>query len=169
MKTTLSYPELKTLLDRYQEWTPSTAIYPHNVEEEYLISGLAAEVFEAADEDYNTDKYYSELGDIFWFLSQIGNMFGYRMADVVGYVGLDQSGNYITKFFSKYAKCYRKDYTYNILVNTLRPEYYGLLHQIIQEVEHCTPKSLASILEENYDKLSSRQERGVLEGDGGSR
>lgn len=73
------------ILEYYQKFTPTTAVYESPMEEAYLISGFAAEVGEVMDVyakfyrgDYDEkvlkEKISKELGDVMWFLSQICNM-----------------------------------------------------------------------------------------------
>ena len=107
-----------TLLDLYQSFTPTTAVYPNDAEEIYLLTGLVGEVGElmslyakwhrkdGGDEQEFVRKVKAEIGDIMWFLSQICN-------------------------------------------------YEGL--------------SLKQILIENRDKLTDRQNRGVIKGSGDDR
>lgn len=91
------------LLEEYQEWTPTTAKYDKEVEEVYLLTGLAAEAGEMVGKfaklirdgqgevlwgtPYEMSVYQNdvlkELGDIQWFISQICNMYGFTMKDVL--------------------------------------------------------------------------------------
>ena len=63
----------------YQEWTKTTAVYPEEKEEEYLMLGLASEVGELlgkfkkeirGDGEKLTDKL-DELGDVCWYLARL--------------------------------------------------------------------------------------------------
>jgi len=81
-------------LKTYQEFTPTTALYPKKFEESYLSTGLAAEAGEVSDlfakyfrGDYTSQpmipKLEKELGDIFWFISQICNCYGLDMEEIL--------------------------------------------------------------------------------------
>ena len=63
----------------YQDWTKTTAVYPEEKEEEYLMLGLASEVGELlgkfkkeirGDGKKVTDKL-DELGDVCWYLARL--------------------------------------------------------------------------------------------------
>ena len=67
----------------YQDWTKTTAVYPEEKEEEYLMLGLASEVGELLgkfkkeirgdERNYHeklTDKL-DELGDVCWYLARL--------------------------------------------------------------------------------------------------
>ncbi len=63
----------------YQDWTKTTAVYPEEKEEEYLMLGLASEVGELlgkfkkeirGDGKKITDKL-DELGDVCWYLARL--------------------------------------------------------------------------------------------------
>lgn len=69
-------------IKEYQKFTPTTALYPKEMEDYYLSTGLAAEAGEVAGVyakyfrgDYTRQvliqKVKKELGDNMWFISQI--------------------------------------------------------------------------------------------------
>ena len=75
-----------SLLDNYQQFTPTTAIYPHantgdTQELLYLACGLTGEAGEVAekikkrfrDNKFDADELAKELGDVMYYLSQISN------------------------------------------------------------------------------------------------
>jgi len=81
-------------LKEYQEFTPTTALYPKEMEDAYLSTGLAAEAGEVAGVyakyfrgDYTsnvlTEKLIKELGDNMWFISQICNSLGITIEEVL--------------------------------------------------------------------------------------
>ena len=65
--------------DTYREWTRTTAEYPEDREEEYLMIGLANEVGELLGKYKKQirgdgDKYKeirAELGDVLWYLARM--------------------------------------------------------------------------------------------------
>jgi NTP pyrophosphatase (non-canonical NTP hydrolase) len=162
-KTVFEYPELRTLLSAYQDWTPTTAIYKPEDEENYLIAGLAAEIFEYAE-----DSTSKELGDCFWFMSQVANMLQFEMGDILAYVAVEPTENPFITFYSAYAKGYRKSLAYPEFVESLRISYYQVLKFLIELAEEYH-ESLTKVLVENQEKLESRKTRGTLEGSGGDR
>ena len=68
--------------ETYREWTRTTAQYPKDKEEEYLLIGLANEVGEVLGKYKKQlrgdgDKYKEirdELGDVCWYLARIFDM-----------------------------------------------------------------------------------------------
>ena len=85
-----------SILVEYQNFTPTTALYPKEFEEEYLLCGLASEVGEllgafkkAMRDDWTDEKLSKEVlaesGDILWYLSQLLNSFNYSFEDVLEY------------------------------------------------------------------------------------
>ena len=63
----------------YQEWTKTTAVYPEEKAEEYLMLGLASEVGELlgkfkkeirGDGEKFSDKL-DELGDVCWYIARL--------------------------------------------------------------------------------------------------
>ena len=77
--------------ETYKEWTRTTAVYPKEIEEEYLLLGLANEVGELlgkkkkelrGDGDKYTDKL-DELGDVFWYLARLVDHYGQTHQDVL--------------------------------------------------------------------------------------
>ena len=69
----------------YQEWTRTTAVYPEEKEEEYLMLGLASEVGELLGKfkkeirgdgftehiDMVTASKLDELGDVCWYVARL--------------------------------------------------------------------------------------------------
>ena len=81
-------------IKEYQEFTPTTALYPKEMEDYYLSTGLAAEAGEVAGVyakyfrgDYNREvliqKIKKELGDNMWFISQICKSLELNIEDVL--------------------------------------------------------------------------------------
>ena len=94
----------RNVLDLYQEFTPTTAIYDTDVEVPYLVALLASEAGEVAGkyqklvrkhgvtdpantdvETYMTFVYdvQYEMGDVLWALSQLHNYFSLSMTDTL--------------------------------------------------------------------------------------
>jgi hypothetical protein len=167
MKSFLEYPESRLVFNYYQDWTPTTAIYADENAESYLISGLAAEYCEFLNA--NGENVKKELGDIFWFLSQIGNLFGFRLGDAVEWNKFPPAeGDAMENFFSAYAKAVRKGFLFNEIREAIRVQFNELVLSTVVFVED-NKWSVTKILAANQDKLESRKERGVIEGVGDHR
>jgi len=86
--------EGRDLLNIYQEFTPTTAIYDPKVEGDYITAGLVGEIGEIYSlmakyhrdgTDYSEfrDKLKSELGDVMWFITQMANYYEFDMRDII--------------------------------------------------------------------------------------
>jgi len=68
----------------YQDWTKSTAVYPEEKEEEYLMVGLANEVGELLGkykkeirgDGEKLDDKLDELGDVCWYIARLFDHYG---------------------------------------------------------------------------------------------
>ena len=77
--------------ETYKEWTRTTAVYPKEKEEEYLMIGLANEVGEVLGKYKKQvrgdgDKYKeirSELGDVMWYIARLFDMYDMSMIEVL--------------------------------------------------------------------------------------
>ena len=77
--------------ETYREWTRTTAVYPKEKEEEYLMIGLANEVGEVLGKYKKQvrgdgDKYKeirSELGDVMWYIARLFDMYDMTMIEVL--------------------------------------------------------------------------------------
>ena len=75
----------------YQDWTKSTAVYPEEKEEEYLMVGLANEVGELlgkykkeirGDGEKLEDKK-DELGDVCWYIARLMDHYNWTHQEVL--------------------------------------------------------------------------------------
>ena len=77
--------------ETYKEWTRETAVYPKELEEEYLMIGLANEVGEVLGKYKKQlrgdgDKYKeirSELGDVMWYIARLFDMYDITMVEAL--------------------------------------------------------------------------------------
>ena len=68
----------------YQDWTKTTAVYPEEKEEEYLMVGLANEVGELLGkykkeirgDGEKLDDKLDELGDVCWYIARLFDHYG---------------------------------------------------------------------------------------------
>lgn len=81
-------------VDMYQVFTDTTAIYPREVEEQYLLAGLFEELGELAGafKKYHRGDYdvreldrrlLGEAGDVIWYLARILKMRGISISHVM--------------------------------------------------------------------------------------
>ena len=77
--------------DAYQDFTDTTAIYPQDNAQEYLMYGLISEVGELAGNlkkvirdgtPLYTEDFLKELGDVLWYVSQLASSQGFFLSDV---------------------------------------------------------------------------------------
>ena len=77
--------------ETYREWTRTTAEYPKDREEEYLMIGLASEVGELlgkfkkeirGDGPKYGDKI-QELGDVFWYMARLVDHYGLSHQEIL--------------------------------------------------------------------------------------
>ena len=77
--------------ETYKIWTRSTAVYPKDREEEYLLIGLANEVGEVLGKYKKQvrgdgSKYKEireELGDVMWYMARIFDMYDMKLIEVL--------------------------------------------------------------------------------------
>src|SRR5579863_1932326 len=88
--------ELKTSLEKYQEWTDKTAIYPKDEPLYYTVLGLVNEAGEVAGvvkkvmRDDNKivtvekrEKIIAECGDVMWYLARIAQELNFSLEEVL--------------------------------------------------------------------------------------
>ena len=83
--------EIKMDWATYQEWTKTTAVYPEEKEEEYLMLGLASEVGELLGKfkkEIRGDvkkfgEKLDELGDVCWYLARLMDHYGLSHQEVL--------------------------------------------------------------------------------------
>ncbi len=77
--------------ETYKKWTREVAVYPKELEEEYLMIGLANEVGEVLGKYKKQirgdgDKYKeirSELGDVMWYIARLFDFYDMEMIEVL--------------------------------------------------------------------------------------
>ena len=77
--------------ETYKKWKREVAVYPKELEEEYLMIGLANEVGEVLGKYKKQlrgdgDKYKeirSELGDVMWYIARLFDMYDMEMIEVL--------------------------------------------------------------------------------------
>ena len=77
--------------ETYREWTRTTAEYPKDREEEYLMIGLANEVGELLGkykkqirgDGSKFKEIRAELGDICWYLARLFDMYDVSLIEIL--------------------------------------------------------------------------------------
>ena len=82
--------EVQNVCELYQKFTPTTALYPGNgtrnkEEVIYLGLGLMGELTEWFESGYDM----AEAGDVFWYVSQLCNVYKWDLYEVVEEVNRD--------------------------------------------------------------------------------
>lgn len=147
----------------YQEKSKQFAIYSKEVEEEYLQLGLIAEIGEVIGvrakhlRDGTSYEHYraallKEIGDCFWFLSQIYTMRGTELTEsIIAYPSPEHD-----------AIMELQDWIGDIRnTNDLELDLAALMFNHSMTLEE--------VLQGNYDKLTGRKARNVISGSGDNR
>lgn len=85
------------LLEQYEKFCESTAVYPKDIEIFYLTLGLSGEAGELSNKvkkvyrdkegifnNETKEELLSELGDVLWYLTRLSNALGYSLENVIG-------------------------------------------------------------------------------------
>lgn len=172
-------------LDEYQEGAKSTAIYPGTLA--YPTIGLVGELGElmAACESEDNLTIYKEISDVLWYIANVANDAGLKLSEVCGRktfptestVNVDcwyTTGEVLWMVVGTIAENVKKtirdckgvlpEKRRNAIKKALK-SVIGILAEFATDYD--TTLEQCAIL--NLEKLRSRQERGVLNGDGDNR
>jgi len=77
--------------ETYKEWTRTTAVYPKDIEEQYLVLGMANEVGEfigkckkeLRGDGVTLEDKVGELGDVMWYIARLFDHYDLTQADVL--------------------------------------------------------------------------------------
>ncbi len=77
--------------ETYREWTRTTAVYPKEIEEQYLVMGLANEVGEflgkckkeLRGDGVALEDKVGELGDVMWYIARLFDMYDMSLIEVL--------------------------------------------------------------------------------------
>ncbi|MCP8305331.1 MAG: hypothetical protein H3Z50_07715 [archaeon] len=159
------------LLEEYQEFTKTTALYPqantgHPLEIVYLGLGLMGEYEEWSQGNFDI----KEAGDILWYCSQLCNVYNRSLVgfDITTDAGPSTDKPNLSNSLKKLLRD-NKDVERDIIVFmryvltriTWRYKYFNSAYTV--------EEGYIKTIQENIKKLSSRKERGVLQGDGDDR
>ena len=196
------------ILNDYQKWTDSTAIYRQNIDQmhwlNYCILGLNEEAGEllkvksdmtlrqvpkglfdsSLSPELNiasimerAENFLKEAGDVMWYISQLANLLGVRLSDcldrfkeevIEGWVDKEDLLKvvFLAGQIAGYQKKSLRDKT------DFRDKFIlaigGIIHRLYAIVGS-NDTSFELVLQTNMEKLSSRKDRGVLQGSGDNR
>lgn len=166
------------LLNYYQDESAKTAVYPGKLQ--YPTLGLGGEVFEFMEKGCDDTK---ELGDILWYVAAVAGDADLTLSqcadEKVGFADLcDMEEAHLERKLAKGAsmvlesvkKSQRDDD--GVLTDSRRAtirEGLGIVLNVLAEFAVELDTTLEKVAQENIDKLTSRQERGTLQGSGDDR
>jgi len=173
---------LEETYNKYNALTNKTAVYPKEHEVSYLALGINAEFGEFGNAETIQDAI-KELGDIYWFVSQLSHLTGKSMWDLRNsYPGPNPEGEKwntpqgdgfalavmsmeIMDVHDAVAKFLRDetDYTEKLSFFLTRTIL------VLESIADVLGLDIGELLEENIKKLESRQRRGKLHGSGDNR
>lgn len=174
-----------TNLDNYQNLASETANYPYRMDDFgvcYTSLGLAGEIGELIEViEYSDDKdnIIKEIGDVYWYISQLAMELGFSLSSIKRILDpisveadlrtINNNLKYLSFISGKIC-----DKTKKLIRDGKIDQYYikNKLAEAIIAVNNCC--LLLDIdwriaCEKNIEKLKSRNERGVLKGDGDNR
>lgn len=172
-------------LNEYQTGAVSTAIYPGKLA--YPTLGLCGEVGELADAiDCNKDaEILKEAGDVLWYVANVANDCGVELSEVCKrktfqnrtkrvYWDSNEAMIEMTVQAGVVAENVKKTIRDNdgVLEDKRKGNIVKALKAlmvVLAEIVNNSGSTLEKCAEMNLDKLRSRQERGVLTGDGNNR
>ena len=152
---------MKGFFKEYQEFTPTTAIYPKantgdNQEILYLCLGLQGELVEW--DESRADE--TEAGDVLYYISQLCNVYNLDLGDLLCE---DELGFVNVNIAEALKKMIRDDKDITETVKQF------MINAVIILKEHYSCMHFATFCKQNTEKLASRKNRGLLQGDGSYR
>ena len=157
-------------LNTYQNLSRQTAIYPGKDEARYgnligLTYTILGLIGEAAE--YQQNPSTAEKGDCFWYLSQIAYEIQIPLGHLSDFNPKNASYNDLFACAGTLANQYKKVFRDDS--GALTTKRRAVLIKILKEsLWHLTKNSEDNVeaMEKNIEKLSSRQAKGVLAGEG---
>jgi NTP pyrophosphatase (non-canonical NTP hydrolase) len=177
----------------YIKATEQFVVYPKDKESEYVPLKLISELGEIAgkiakqmrgDGDM-TEAIADEIGDCFWYLARLGFILTDEQLLRLGEQQFPEGNQRVEPFYKRigyaarnaaqlYMSTYDRNRDRSVWGNSSNEDSYmrayaesvsNSLHGLI----HAYGFDFESILQSNIDKLTSRQERGVIKGSGDKR
>jgi len=169
-------------LDYYQVEAHRTALYKNlNLEIAYPCLGLIGELAELVEAieapQFDTERIYSELGDVLWYIAAVCTDMGLQLSVCTGVesfeeITLNNPGSDI-KFFLMAGRAWEA--AKKVLRDGNETKKVIIRACLRNLLEHFSAfcnfnnLSLTHAADLNLNKLRSRQERGVVHGDGDTR
>jgi NTP pyrophosphatase (non-canonical NTP hydrolase) len=174
--------------DEYQAFTKSTAVYPQHTQAiglSYVTLGLFDELGElfSAVESGDDNDIVKEAGDVYWYAARICDHLDLKLSDVVNAGDYDELATltdavakamvYAAIVAGRVKKIIRDGHLWDseqtakverMIFDSLRK-----MAACVNVVIRYTGKHYVDVMKINMDKLTSRKERGVLQGDGDNR
>lgn len=159
-------------LNEYQKLTDQFAVYPKEKELEYLVLGVISEVAELEVKIENFESIDLELGDCFWYISQLCNYFSILLSDYTDTSNTNSLDNFDNhalagRLASIVKKYIRQDFDRERLLGKIKPVIFSLAWSISELIDSQT--ELENLLQKNIDKLNDRKQRNVIKGEGDDR
>jgi NTP pyrophosphatase (non-canonical NTP hydrolase) len=175
--------------DEYQAFTKSTAVYPQHtlaIGLSYVTLGLIdelGELFSAVDSGKDSD-IIAEAGDVCWYTARICDHLDMQMSSIfnsnITYDGAASLHDAVTKAMvyaaiaaGRVKKIIRDGHLWN---DEQRAKVERMIFDALRGMVSCVgvvvrfaDSNFIDVMKKNMDKLSSRKERGVLQGDGDNR
>ena len=155
----------------YFQFTPSTAIYPEKLQDEYLSLGIKSEIGELAGrlaKLYRGDKQIvdmlpsisSEIGDIYWFVSQYCHKH-----DIKFTIHNVFKGDFPP---SMELVCRRVDCMLesSMEIDENPKETISDIQRSLSMICFSFDLDIEDVLHNNYTKLTARHNKGTIKGDG---
>lgn len=169
-------------LDYYQVEAHRTALYKNlNLEIAYPCLGLVGELAELVEAieapHFDTERIYSELGDVLWYIASICTDLTLPMsicaaAETFEEIALTNPGSDIKFFLMAGKACEAAKKVLRDHNESKKVIIRACLRNLLQHLAaFCNfhNLSLTHAADLNLNKLRSRQERGVVHGDGDNR
>lgn len=168
---------LEDALEQYQDFTPTTAVYPREQGVTYLTLGLNGEAGEVAQKILDGKRdLEKELGDVLWYVVQLCNEIDVSVTDVVDFTATpsratEASTQYIVvdlfQTCAAVAEGQKKSIRDDAPFDTASA-LVGVLNNWIK-LTRTLGYDVGDVLETNVEKLTDRQARDVLHGEGDDR
>lgn len=161
---------------KYQEYSEiisKTAIYPKEVKNfgvAYCFLGIYDELHEYHEKvrDGDIEGAKKEKGDVFWYIAALCNELDISFTILMERYksetkkGLVEYPNFYYGHIKKFYRDNKQIDRNHIMTSFMLP----ILERLLEDE---TDESIASILQQNYDKLIKRRETNTIQGDGDNR
>lgn len=159
-------------LNEYQTSIPRFVRYAPSAERQYLALGLVSEIGELAGKfakrlrgDAVADPdIIAEMGDCLFFIYMIRNRYNVGLMPTVRTFTIRHADHAIQRMFECAAQVYTE-----MQRDTVTPITLCMLEDCVDHLARLHQVTLDEVAEANYQKLASRAQRGVLQGNGDHR